>query len=493
MQDRAHSQTDKIIAQLEKQIQQEYQKAYTEVRKEMATTLAKMQLAGDFKERFDLSMKYDRLTKLSERCSKIIRTAGVNATRIINQTEPNVYALNYNEIAGKLDVPVLPKSLVKKVVEGEINPYSKIAEMKLKNVDSIIGNFETALLNGFANGEGTTKIARRLKNLLETNTRDAQRIARTESTRIENQARNDVGNVGKEKYGLNIWKRWIATKDERTRDEHLQMDGVEVPFDEPFVLPNGDKMMFPGDISFGADASNTINCRCTIVEFVKETKQEDAETEVKQQPKKVEIPKQLTKEEENAVEYYVSGEGMYVNNYLANRTVDGVTPDKYWNKSQDDKLLKALDNATTKQEVKQDTLYRSVDASAIFPNATSSQLDDIKDELFYGQSYNKQKTISIIESAKGEIVKEPRFLSTTKDKEIALNFGGFTGAEHPLVIEFEVPNGIMGYDCKKFEVEDDPQKEVLLQRNLKYKILDIGVATSKDGMKSIYVKARFIK
>lgn len=268
MQDKAHNETDKIIAQLEKQIQQEYQKAYTQIRKEMADVFAKMQLTGDFKERFELSMKYDRLTKLSERCSEIIRNASVNATRIINKTEPNVYALNYNELANELNIPVLPKSVIKKVVEEEINPYTKIAEMKLKNIDSIIGNFETAILDGFKNGEGTTKIARRIKNLLEINTRDAQRIARTESTRIENQARNDVGRVGKEKYGLNIWKRWVATKDERTRDDHLEMDGVEVPFDEPFIMPDGSELMFPG--ASGGEPSQVINCRCTFIEFIKE-------------------------------------------------------------------------------------------------------------------------------------------------------------------------------------------------------------------------------
>ena len=28
-------------------------------------------------------------------------------------------------------------------------------------------------------------------------------------------------------------------------------------------------MMFPGDISLGADAGQVINCRCTVVEFIK--------------------------------------------------------------------------------------------------------------------------------------------------------------------------------------------------------------------------------
>ena len=66
-----------------------------------------------------------------------------------------------------------------------------------------------------------------------------------------------------------MWKRWVATMDSRTREDHLAMDGVEVPQDEPFVLPDGSKMMFPGDISMGADVSQVVNCRCTMIEFIK--------------------------------------------------------------------------------------------------------------------------------------------------------------------------------------------------------------------------------
>ena len=206
------------------------------------------------------------------------------------------------------------------------------------------------------------------------------------------------------------------------------------------------------------------------------------------------ITKEQQKAMDEAVEYYVSGEGMYVNNYLAGKTVDGMRPDEYWNAKEDDKLLKALDDATTQKEVTNKTLYRSVDASAIFQNASSSDLDDIKDELFYGQAYNKQRAQTLIETAKGSVIKEPRFMSTTKDKDIAMNFQYYTGAEHPLVIEFEVPKGIRGYDVEsKFEVASDPQREMLLERNLRYEILDIGVQENEESGKSIYIKARFLE
>ena len=56
---------------------------------------------------------------------------------------------------------------------------------------------------------------------------------------------------------------WDATGDARTRPDHAAMHGTEVDgLDAPFVLPDGSQMMHPGDTSLGADAGQTINCRC---------------------------------------------------------------------------------------------------------------------------------------------------------------------------------------------------------------------------------------
>lgn len=60
-----------------------------------------------------------------------------------------------------------------------------------------------------------------------------------------------------------IKKIWRATGDDRTRDSHLALNGVEVGLDEPFISPlTGAQMMHPHDTSRGAPASETIACRC---------------------------------------------------------------------------------------------------------------------------------------------------------------------------------------------------------------------------------------
>lgn len=60
-----------------------------------------------------------------------------------------------------------------------------------------------------------------------------------------------------------VKKIWRATGDDRTRDSHLALNGVEVGLDEPFISPlTGAQMMYPHDTSRGAPASEIIQCRC---------------------------------------------------------------------------------------------------------------------------------------------------------------------------------------------------------------------------------------
>lgn len=54
-------------------------------------------------------------------------------------------------------------------------------------------------------------------------------------------------------------KRWVATRDSRTRDSHEAMDGEIRPLRQRYS--NG--LLFPGD--WTGDASEVINCRCTEI------------------------------------------------------------------------------------------------------------------------------------------------------------------------------------------------------------------------------------
>ena len=92
-------------------------------------------------------------------------------------------------------------------------------------------------------------------------------IARTEALTALNAGRHegimqmaDSGEIPRSA----IKREWISTPDSRTRDSHTGMNKQKVGIDEPFTSASGVRMLFPGDNSLGAPASETIQCRCSF-------------------------------------------------------------------------------------------------------------------------------------------------------------------------------------------------------------------------------------
>lgn len=57
-------------------------------------------------------------------------------------------------------------------------------------------------------------------------------------------------------------KKWLANRDERTREAHLQAaNGQFIPIGEMFIV-GGENLLYPADTMNGASVGNTINCRC---------------------------------------------------------------------------------------------------------------------------------------------------------------------------------------------------------------------------------------
>lgn len=100
----------------------------------------------------------------------------------------------------------------------------------------------------------------------------ADAIARTEAIGAINRAETaairqalDEGQITKNM----VRKWWDDTGDMRTRKTHLEMGrkyskDKAIPIDEPFIFPDGQKCMYPGDTSMGLSAREVINCRCKV-------------------------------------------------------------------------------------------------------------------------------------------------------------------------------------------------------------------------------------
>ena len=396
------------------------------------------------------------------------------------------------------------------------------------------------LLQGIMNGDPIPKIAQSFTEVIGNNEVSTTRAARTMCTNAENSGRQDsYDNLAAQ--GVVQKKVWIATPDDRTREAHLDADGQEVDVDEPFELINTDGsiclMMFPADPD--GDDEQVWNCRCSMRTHIvgfrkadgsvskvdygrdktthadqmaeeKERREQDAQAKAakeeakaekaaeKEVAKMAEISEkkeiqsaEFTEDEIDTLEWYVSGDGMYINNALRGISDVKLTPDEM-------KDVKTLDAAIAKNVITENELYRSVDASAVFGKMSETQYEELRNALIYGAETNAQK--QILENAKsavGKDIKDKGFLSTTTDKDIALNFGDFTGSDKPITMVFEMADDIHGANLDFLDVAGEEQKERLLERNLTYTVERFGIENVyEDGEiigKEIVVYAKLKK
>ena len=88
------------------------------------------------------------------------------------------------------------------------------------------------------------------------------RIIDTEAHRDYN---TGVYDAAKESGIPNLRKKWRTMMDDRVRDPHFYLEGVEVGIDDRFYTYTGDSALYPG--GFGVPELD-INCRC-VVELVR--------------------------------------------------------------------------------------------------------------------------------------------------------------------------------------------------------------------------------
>jgi len=114
------------------------------------------------------------------------------------------------------------------------------------------------IAEGLSAGEGIDDISKRIDNVYKQRAGiDSITIARTEVVSASNEATLESylqSDVVEE-------KEWLATMDDRVRETHAEMNGQRAIKDERFS--NG--MMYPGDITAGAD--EVINCRCDLLPY----------------------------------------------------------------------------------------------------------------------------------------------------------------------------------------------------------------------------------
>lgn len=224
---------------------------------------AGQKLAAAKQERTILNARYKRLTEdLAQSITKVNQTAAA----YINGQLPQIYSVNYNEVAryangtmhGRAAFDLVDAGTIKRLstVEENLLPY-KVVNTK-RDVRWNVAKINAEVTQGILQGESIPNIAKRLGNVLDMNATSAIRNARTTVTSAQNKGRMDMLHNAEEK-GVIMKKGWSAHIDGRERPSHAALDGDFVGIDEEFA--NG--LMYPGDPD--GEPEEIYGCRCALV------------------------------------------------------------------------------------------------------------------------------------------------------------------------------------------------------------------------------------
>lgn len=263
---------DKLVNQAEKEIEILFAKRLKEIK----------QIIANMYEKYDKDEpqvtwtefnKYNRLNKELNRIGQMLSQDYREVAKAIKQSQQNVYMEKYMmslflyEVASQtsmnFDIPTA--QTIQTAIEQPIE-FIKLAPTLQKHRDDTLKRIRTHITQGIMSGEGYSKIAKALRDDLGMSKAQSVRVARTETGRALSQAGLDSATVAKDN-GLDMKKRWYATKDTRTRDTHRHLDGQTVGIDENF---HSSGCVGPAPKLFVgvASAKENINCRCKLLYYI---------------------------------------------------------------------------------------------------------------------------------------------------------------------------------------------------------------------------------
>ena len=283
MSDRAHKWTDERLAGLERRIHRLYGSAAKELRDELDAYFDTLQQRDNemraLLERGKLTeQKYiawrqaqigrgKRVEALMDDLAQRMTKSNQLAMSYVRDGQPDVYAINRNweaytieTVHGSVGFTLYDEQTVRRLLTEDPElfpqPAVDIPVDELWNRTKL----QDALTAGILKGESLNKIAERMQRVTGMNETAAIRSARTAYTGAQNAGRQASMDRAA-RMGIDVYKRWVAVKDMRTRHSHGAADGQIVPYNEPFHV-GGALMMYPGDPS--GPPQEVYNCRCTM-------------------------------------------------------------------------------------------------------------------------------------------------------------------------------------------------------------------------------------
>lgn len=193
-----------------------------------------------------------------------LKKAGVQAADLIRGSMPEYYAINREEAVGILSEGMdgtlreQTRRQIKILLEERESPFSKLAYQNLGQSPAIRRRLQNELAQATILGESQAKLIKRIMAVTGQAQWQAKRVAQTERTRVQSQARWDAGNEAMA-LGVKVVNEWSARMI-NTRDTHAELDGKVSLQGEYFP---GSPLRYPGDPT--APAREVINCHCVLI------------------------------------------------------------------------------------------------------------------------------------------------------------------------------------------------------------------------------------
>lgn len=198
-----------------------------------------------------------------------LNRAGVKVSEEIRDIMPEYYAINRDETVQRLASAMRDSGLdgtfsqqtrrqIKVLLDENESPFSKLAYRNLGQNPAVRRRLQNELALATTLGESQSKIIQRIRSVTGQAQWQAKRVAQTERTRVQSQARWDANNEAMA-MGVSVVNEWSARM-VNTRDTHAALDGVVALQGEYFP---GSPLRYPGDPT--APADEVINCHCVLV------------------------------------------------------------------------------------------------------------------------------------------------------------------------------------------------------------------------------------
>lgn len=154
-----------------------------------------------------------------------------------------------------------PLELKNDDAEFEASARRFVAKWAGKRSFSVSKATERKINNAIARGTAEGSTDQEVADLIEASVGGEERaltIARTEM----HAASQDAAFEAAQASGLGMTKEWVATEDQRTREDHAAANGENIAMHESFEVGD-DTLLYPGDPS--GQPEQVINCRCVLV------------------------------------------------------------------------------------------------------------------------------------------------------------------------------------------------------------------------------------